>query len=106
MFQRPRPARGDDRHPDHAGNRPEQFEIVAVARAVGVDAIDHNLTGSQLDTPPCPFDGIQLRRATCPTRLREHRPASQLLRVAPGINREDDTLRAEAAGSLFAPLWR
>ena len=57
-----RPARGDDRHGDAIGDRPEQVGVKAEPGPVTIDRGHEQLTRSELDRALGPLDGIERRR--------------------------------------------
>ena len=84
-------ARGDHRQVDRVGDRRGQLEVVAGARAVGVDRRQQDLARAAAFGLARPVDGA----AAGLGRARPRAHASLL-----GVDRDDDRLRAESRGEL------
>src|SRR6185369_11390967 len=81
------------------GHGGEQVEIVAVLRAVAVDAGEEDLPGAALDAFADPGQGVFPRRAAA--TVRHHLPTGT--RTA-SVDREDDALAAEAPSQAIEQL--
>src|SRR5581483_11881226 len=77
-------------------DRAGELEVVAVARAVGVDRGDEELACTVVDGVPSPVDGVAAARV--PARVRHDLAASR-------VDRAHDRLRAERVRELGQQPW-
>src|SRR5712691_10673345 len=59
---------GNNRHADRFGDHARQPELVAVARAVGVNTVDDQLARAELDAFARPVDGLHAGAVATPVR--------------------------------------
>ena len=100
MLERPGTPRCDHRDPDAVDDGAGELEVVARARAVAVHAGEEDLARPGRLHGGRPVDGVEARRR--PTAVRVDLPATtRVVRdAAARVDRDDDTLRAEALGRL------
>src|SRR6185369_14380345 len=55
----PRTAGGDHRDPDRLADQAGEVDLVAVARAVGVDGVEADLSRAERFGPVCPGQGVE-----------------------------------------------
>ena len=77
----PGPAAGDDGHGHLGAHQPDQLEVEAVLRAVGVHRVEQDLAGPELRGAHAPLDGVDAgaacaRRGSSPRTRRSAGPAS------------------------------
>src|SRR5690606_1785233 len=72
VVERADAARGDHRDRHRIRHGAHQRDVVALAGAVGVDAVEQDLAGAQLDATPRPLDRVHARAP--PAAVRRHLP--------------------------------
>src|SRR5207253_9670490 len=97
MLERAGAARGDHGDRDALRHRARELEVVAVLGSVAVHARHGALTGAERDGLARPVERVAPGRAT--SAVGVDAPARRLVgpsRLAPGVDRHDDALAAEA----------
>src|SRR6266536_2463970 len=97
VLQLARAAAGDHWHADRLGHHAGQAQLVAFARAIGIDAVDDQLTRAELDASGRPLQRLHTSAIAATV-------GDDLVEVALGVpedvHRQHDALRAEAVGAL------
>src|SRR5690242_2221152 len=88
-------AAGDHWDADGFADTPRNHKIKAGLGAVGVDAVEHDLTRAQSHSPVRPLDSFQAGRFA--SAVRKHLPSVR--RDAFGVNGYNDALAAEFLGA-------
>ena len=98
VAHRSRPAGGDHRHRRDLAHEPDELEVEAVLRAVGVDRVDEELARAAVDRLAGPVEGVELRLGA--TAVRRHDEPGVRAGGAHDVEGEHEHLRAEPVGDL------
>src|SRR6478736_1369592 len=101
MFECACAAAGDDRDTDGFANAASDHEIESCFCAIGVDAVQHDLTGTEGDCPFRPLDSVETRGLA--TAVREYLPlvGSSLA----SVDGDNDALAAKLFSASLDQVW-
>src|SRR5438067_116062 len=91
MLELSRSTAGHYRHPHRLADPAGDLQIKSSFRAIGIDAIEHDLAGTQFDRALRPADRLQPSRL--PAAMREHFPFFRPYLL--GIDAHNNTLAAK-----------